>query len=182
MTESKEVVAFGGGCFWCTEAVFLQLKGIAEVTPGYAGGSVANPSYEHVSDGTTGHAEVIRIAYDPSIISFAKLLEVFFASHDPTTLNRQGADTGTQYRSTILYTTPEQKTEAERMIAALTAEKKYADPIVTKIEALNNSFYPAEEYHKRYYDTHPDQPYVEIVIAPKVEKIRHAYKDLLKDQ
>lgn len=179
MVNKIEIVAFGGGCFWCTEAVFLELKGVLGVTPGYAGGSVPSPTYEQVSMGNTGHAEVIRIEYDPEIIPFAKLLEVFFASHDPTTLNRQGNDIGTQYRSVILYSSEEQKNEAEKAIYKLTESKKHGKPIVTELAPLEN-FYPAEEYHKRYYENHPDEGYSSFVIAPKVEKVRKEFKENLK--
>ncbi len=177
--KKLESVAFGGGCFWCTEAVFLQIKGVEQVTPGYAGGTTENPTYESVSGGNTGHVEVINIEYDPETISFAILLEVFFASHDPTTRNRQGNDVGTQYRSILLYTIEEQRAEAERFIAKLAESGKYKDPIVTKI-ALLQKFYPAEEYHKNYYIRHPDEAYSELVIAPKIEKIRREHKGLLK--
>ncbi len=179
MKKDLQSVAFGGGCFWCTEAVFLELKGVKEVTSGYAGGTVPNPTYEQVSMGNTGHAEVIRIGYDPSVITFAKLLEVFFASHDPTTLNRQGNDVGTQYRSVIFYSNDGQKNEAEKSIYELTRSKKYGKPIVTEIARLKE-FYPAEEYHKRYYENHPDAGYSSHVIAPKVEKVREEFKDQLK--
>lgn len=180
MAKNKsETVAFGGGCFWCTEAVFLELKGVISVTPGYAGGKTQNPNYAQVSTGNTGHAEVIRIEYDPKAISFEKLLEVFFASHDPTALNRQGSDTGTQYRSVIFYTAERQKQQAEEFIQQLTTRGKYAKPIVTEIAPLDK-FYPAEEYHKRYYENHPDAGYSAYIIAPKVEKIRKEFKDQLK--
>jgi len=171
-------VAFGGGCFWCTEAVFLQLKGVITVTSGYAGGKTEVPTYERVSTGTTGHAEVILVEYDPKKINFEKLLEVFFESHDPTGLNRQGNDIGTQYRSIILYTTMEQKNEAEKIIKRLTDSKKYSKPIVTEIASLAK-FYPAEEYHKDYYARHPDEGYSQFIIKPKVDKIRKKYQDLL---
>lgn len=175
MSFSK--IAFGGGCFWCTEAVFVSLKGIKEVTPGYAGGSTPNPTYESVSMGKTGYAEVILLEYDPQKISTEKLLEVFFTGHDPTTLNRQGNDVGTQYRSVIFYSEPQQKEVAEKMLNILA--KKYSDPIVTEISPLNN-FYPAEEYHQRYYEKHPQVPYAEYIISPKVEKIKEKYPELLK--
>ena len=181
MEKKEERVAFGGGCFWCTEAVFLQLRGVCEVTPGYAGGHVAHPTYEMVCAGATGHAEVILILYDPDIISFRKLLDVFFASHDPTAINRQGADVGTQYRSIILTTTEEQKKEAEGVIRVLNASKKYAAPIATQIVPLADTFFPAEEYHRRYYERHPDAGYSQSVIAPKVEKVRRSHPDMLKD-
>lgn len=174
-----EKVAFGGGCFWCTEAVFLALKGVLSVTSGYAGGSVPNPTYEQVRTGTTGHAEVILVEYDPGVIPFRKLLEVFFTSHDPTSLNRQGADVGTQYRSILLYATEEQRAEAERYNKELTDAKKYEKPIVTELVPLG-AFYPAEEYHKNYYARHSEEAYSATVIAPKMEKLRREHSDLLK--
>lgn len=180
MNGEKEVVAFGGGCFWCTEAVFLSLKGVSSVTPGYAGGDVENPTYEMVSRGNTGHAEVIQIEYDPDIIPFRKLLEVFFASHDPTTLNRQGNDIGSQYRSIILYTNEVQRGEAEKAVFDLTRMKEYGKPVVTEVVPLVK-FYPAEEYHKRYYENHPDEGYSMAIIAPKVEKIREKFADQQKN-
>ncbi len=178
-TNKLESVAFGGGCFWCTEVVFRQLKGVVAVTSGYAGGETANPTYESVSVGKTGHAEVILVEYDPAVVSFEKLLQVFFDSHDPTTLNRQGNDTGTQYRSILLYTLPEQREEAENYIKKLTDSQKYSKLIVTKLKALNK-FYPAEEYHQEYYAKHPDESYSSIIIKPKIEKIREKYPELLK--
>ena len=177
--KTTETVAFGGGCFWCTEAVFLLLKGVAAVIPGYAGGATKNPTYGAVSSGTTGHAEVIQIEYDPQIISFRKLLEVFFMSHDPTSINRQGNDVGTQYRSILLYSTPEQRKEAEIYIKELTDSKKYDRPIVTQVVELT-AFYPAEEYHNAYYAKHPDSSYAEYVIKPKVEKVRLHNPELLQ--
>ncbi len=177
--DYTETVAFGGGCFWCTEAVFLELKGVVSVTPGYAGGNLTNPTYEQVSMGNTGHAEVIQIEYNPEIIPFAKLLEVFFASHDPTTLNRQGNDVGTQYRSVIFYTDERQKQQAEDSIRQLTTLEKYAKPIVTEIATLDK-FYPAEEYHKRYFENHPDVGYSTNIIMPKVEKIRKEFREQLR--
>ena len=180
-----EKISFGGGCFWCTEAVFLEIKGVKAVTPGYAGGNPradgADPTYEEVSTGTTGHAEVIQIEYDPLVVPFSRLLEVFFASHDPTTLNRQGNDVGTQYRSVILYSTEAQKEEAERAIRELTEKKAYQKPIVTEIAALTK-FYPAEEHHKKYYATHPNESYSQFIIAPKVEKVRKKFKELLRKE
>lgn len=177
--KNLEKTAFGGGCFWCTEAVFLQLRGVARVTPGYAGGRTANPNYAQVSSGKTGHAEVILIEYDPKIISFSNLLGVFFASHDPTTINRQGNDAGEQYRSIILYSTDIQKIESEEYITKLVKKNTFQNPIVTQVESLAK-FYPAEEYHKNYYALHKDEPYSQAVIAPKMEKIRKEYSELLK--
>ncbi len=177
--ESKGSVAFGGGCFWCTEAVFLEIKGVLAVTPGYAGGETPNPTYESVSSGSTGHAEVIKIEYDPRVLSFKKLLDIFFASHDPTTLNRQGNDAGTQYRSIILYETESQRIEAEDYAAKLEKSKKYEGTVVTEFKPLKK-FYPAEEYHQKYYNRHPDEAYSQFVITPKVEKIRKEYGEILK--
>jgi peptide-methionine (S)-S-oxide reductase len=174
-----EKVSFGGGCFWCTEAVFLVLKGVVAVTPGYAGGSTENPTYEKVSSGTTGHAEVILVEYIPEIISFEKLVEVFFDSHNPTEVNMQGNDVGTQYRSILLYTTVEQKNIAESYIKKFADSSKYQRPIVTEIVPLEK-FYPAEEYHKEYYAKHLDEGYSIDIIKPKIEKIRDKYSNLLK--
>jgi peptide-methionine (S)-S-oxide reductase len=168
-----ETIVFGGGCFWCTEAVFKMIKGVKSVLPGYAGGHIENPTYEQVSGGNTGHAEGVQIVYDPQIVSFRSLLTVFFGSHDPTTRNRQGADVGTQYRSVIFYTTPEQKKEIESYI-------KEIPGAVTEIEPLTK-FYEAEDYHKDYFATHPGNPYCEIVINPKLEKVQKEYADLLDD-
>ena len=179
MENKIQKVAFGGGCFWCTEAVFLILKGVTSVTPGYAGGNTENPTYEQVSSGKTGHAEVILVEYDPEIISFEKLVEVFFDSHNPTELNKQGNDVGTQYRSILLYTTEEQKNIAESYIKKFIDSEKYQKPIVTEIVPFDK-FYPAEEYHKEYYSKHPNEGYPMAVIKPKVEKIKNEYRDLLK--
>ena len=170
-------VAFGGGCFWCTEAVFLILKGVVAVTPGYAGGQTNNPTYEEVSTGETGHAEVVLVEYDEKLISFEKVLEVFIASHDPTTLNRQGNDYGAQYRSILLYSLDDQRQAAENYIKKLVAEKRYDKPIVTEIRPLEK-FYPAEAYHEKYYATHPDAGYSKTIIAPKVAKVRQSFPDL----
>jgi peptide-methionine (S)-S-oxide reductase len=179
MENKIEKVAFGGGCFWCTEAVFLIMKGVTAITPGYAGGKTENPTYEQVSSGKTGHAEVILVEYDPEIIFFEKLAEVFFDSHNPTELNRQGNDVGTQYRSILLYATEEQKNIAESYIKKIIDSGKYQKPIVTEIAPLDK-FYPAEEYHKEYYAKHPNEGYPMAVINPKVEKIKEKYSDLLK--
>ncbi len=175
--NSPQIAVFGGGCFWCTEAVFDELKGVISVMPGYAGGATPNPNYESISTGTTGHAEVSRIKYDPSQISYEDLLTVFFATHDPTTLNRQGNDVGTQYRSIILYTMPEQKTEAEKFITELNKE---GEKVVTEIKPLDK-FYPAEEYRQHYYENNPSQPYCQLVINPKLEKLKEKFSKLLKD-
>jgi len=177
--QQHEVVAFGGGCFWCTEAVFLMLKGVEKATSGYAGGTTANPTYELVSSGATGHAEVIEVVYDSNAIPFRKLLDVFFAAHEPTTLNRQGADTGTQYRSIILYTTGAQQAEAAAMIRELSAAKMSPSPIVTEVKKLER-FWPAEGYHRDFYAKNPGEPYAAAVIAPKVEKTKREFPGLLK--
>jgi peptide-methionine (S)-S-oxide reductase len=169
ITDNKNQTAvFGGGCFWCTEAVFGELKGILSVMPGYAGGTVKNPTYEHVSTGKTGHAEVIKIDYDPGKISYNDLLTVFFATHDPTTLNRQGADVGTQYRSAIFYTTESQEKEVEAFIKKLNDS---GSKVVTEVTPLD-VFYEAEDYHKKYYLNNGSAPYCQIVINPKIEKLK----------
>jgi peptide-methionine (S)-S-oxide reductase len=174
-----EVATLAGGCFWCLEAAFGQLKGVERVQSGYSGGHVPSPSYEDVCTGTTGHAEVVQITFDPQVVPFRDLLHVFFTIHDPTTPDRQGGDVGTQYRSAIFYHTPEQKAEAERVIAELEAEKVWDDPIVTQVTPFEK-FYPAEEYHRDYYRRNPDQGYCRAVIAPKVAKVRKLYLDKLK--
>lgn len=179
MKQKIEVAIFGGGCFWCTEAVFLSLKGVMSVTPGYAGGTTKDPTYEQVSSGTTGHVEVVRITFDPVQISFHDLLTVFFGTHDPTTLNRQGNDVGTQYRSAIFYTNDEQKKEAERFIAEINVSSNTGVPIVTEIKPLE-AFYEAEDYHKNYFARNPGNPYCEIIINPKLEKVQHNFAALLK--
>jgi peptide-methionine (S)-S-oxide reductase len=177
--NEREVATLAGGCFWCLEAVFLQLKGVQQVQSGYAGGHVPNPSYEDVCTGSTGHAEIVQVTFDPDVIPFRDLLQVFFTIHDPTTLNRQGGDVGTQYRSAIFYHTPEQKSAAEEVIAELTAQQLWDDPIVTEIVPLN-AFYPAEEYHGDYYRRNPNQGYCRAVIAPKVAKARKLFLEKLK--
>jgi peptide-methionine (S)-S-oxide reductase len=174
-----EVATLAGGCFWCLEAAFSELRGIERVESGYAGGHVPNPSYEAVCTGATGHAEVVQIIFDPQVISYRDLLHVFFTIHDPTTLNQQGGDLGTQYRSAIFYHSPEQKADIEGVIAELTAEKVWDDPIVTEV-APCRQFYPAEEYHRDYYRRNPNQGYCRAVIAPKVAKVRKLYFDRLK--
>ena len=168
-----------GGCFWCTEAVYAEIKGVTSVTSGYIGGAVPNPTYKDVCTGQTGHAEAIEIEYDPAVVPFEKLLEVFFATHDPTTLNRQGADVGTQYRSGVFYHDDEQKRIAEAVIAKLDAAKVFPGKIVTEITKAT-IFYPAEDYHQDYFATNPFQPYCQAVAAPKVEKVRKVFKDLVK--
>ncbi len=180
MTSDRlETATLAGGCFWCLEAAFDQLKGVETVQSGYAGGNVVNPSYQQVCTGRTGHAEVVQIRFDPERISYRDLLEVFFVIHDPTTLNRQGPDLGTQYRSAIFYHTPEQRAQAERAIADLTARKVWDDRIVTQVVPLE-AFYPAEEYHRDYYQRNASQGYCQLVIAPKVAKIRKQYFARLK--
>lgn len=178
MNSRSAVAVFGGGCFWCTEAVFTRLRGVLSVAPGYMGGSVPNPTYEQVSSGTTGHAEVIRFEYDPDTISYDDLLNVFFATHDPTTRNRQGNDVGTQYRSVIFVADEVQRMAAETFIRELNAGQ--GAPIVTEVEAAS-AFYPAEDYHKKYYETHQDAPYCQLVIEPKLEKVREKFSRLLKE-
>ncbi len=180
METKNEVAVFGGGCFWCTEAVFESLKGVVSVMSGYAGGTTANPTYEQVSSGRTGHAEVIKIEFNPSRIAYHDLLTVFFATHDPTTLNRQGADVGTQYRSIILTTTDAQKKEAEAFIQELDQGEPMGAKVVTEVQPLD-AVYPAEAYHREYYRTHEDQPYCQVVISPKLEKLRKRFTELLKE-
>lgn len=179
MNIKNETAVFGGGCFWCTEAVFKSLKGVSSVLPGYSGGDVENPTYEQVSSGRTGHAEVISIEYDSSIISYQNLLTVFFATHDPTTLNRQGADVGTQYRSVIFYKTEEQKKEVENFIAEINNSSKEGSPVVTEIKPLEK-FYEAENYHKDYFANNPGNPYCELVINPKLEKVKQKFSELMR--
>ena len=175
----REVATLAGGCFWCLEAAFQDLKGVEKVQSGYSGGRVPNPSYEDVCTGTTGHAEVVQITFDPTVVSFDDLLHVFFTIHDPTTLNRQGGDVGTQYRSAVFYHSPEQKTATEKVIRELEAEHLWDNPIVTEVKPLE-AFYPAEEYHRDYYRRNPNQGYCSAVIAPKVAKVRKLYFDKLK--
>lgn len=181
MNTTYETITLAGGCFWCVEAVFDEMKGVLSVDSGYANGHVANPSYQAVCTGMTGHAEVAQIKFDPSIISVRDILNVFFAVHDPTTLNRQGADVGTQYRSGIYYHTPEQKEIAENLISELNAQRIWSSPIVTEVEALKN-FYIAEDYHQEYFARNQNQPYCQVVVAPKVAKFRKHYLELLKKQ
>lgn len=174
----KEIATLGGGCFWCLEAVFDQLQGVEEVVSGYAGGHVSQPSYEEVCKGTTGHAEVVQIAFDPARISYEQILQVFFAIHDPTTLNRQGADIGPQYRSIILYHSHEQKVAAEKAMAEIEAEKIWDAPLVTELRPIE-VFYPAEEYHQKYFERNPSAGYCRAVIAPKVAKFRQRFMERL---
>jgi len=177
--EGLDTATFGEGCFWCTESFFTQLKGVEKVISGYAGGHVVNPTYEQVCTGTTGHAEVCNIIYDPSQISYDMLLQAFWESHDPTTLNRQGNDIGPQYRSVIFYHNDLQKQKAEQYKQKLNAAGAFERPIVTAIEPFSN-FYPAENYHQDYYENNPNKPYCQIVIRPKLEKFRKVFKDELK--
>ncbi|CAN5875445.1 peptide-methionine (S)-S-oxide reductase MsrA [soil metagenome] len=178
-SPNREVATLGAGCFWCVEAVFDELRGVETVESGYSGGQVPNPSYEQVCTGRTGHAEVIQITFDPEVVSFREVLEVFFTVHDPTTLNRQGADVGTQYRSAIFYHSPEQKGTAEQVIAEMNQAGIWNDPIVTEVSEFSESF-PAGEYHRDYYRRNPNQGYCQIVIAPKVAKFRQKYLANLK--
>jgi len=180
-TGKNEVATLAGGCFWCLEAVYNDLRGVEKVVSGYSGGHVANPTYEQVTTGTTGHAEVVQITFDPQVISFKELLEVFFTIHDPTTLNRQGADIGPQYRSAIFYHSPEQKADADKVIADITAAKIWNNSIVTQVAKLEK-FYTAEEYHQRYYERNPNQGYCRMVIEPKVIKFRRQFMSKLKKQ
>jgi peptide-methionine (S)-S-oxide reductase len=179
MEQREETATLAGGCFWCLEAVFAELRGVARVVSGYAGGHVPNPTYTAVCHGTTGHAEVVQVTFDPQVVSFAELLEVFFTIHDPTTLNRQGGDIGTQYRSAIFYHSPEQKEIAAQLISQFDAERIWDAPIVTEVEPLT-VFYPAEDYHQEYFQNNQNQPYCRAVIAPKVSKFRQKYLEKLK--
>ncbi len=177
--NNLSIATLGNGCFWCTEAVFQQLNGVSKVTSGYSGGSIENPTYKQVCSGTTGHAECLQIEYDNTIISFEELLEVFWKTHDPTTLNRQGNDVGTQYRSVVFYHNDEQKEKTEQYIAQLTTDKTYNSPIVTTLEKFT-VFYPAEDYHNNYFNLHGGEPYCQLVVRPKVEKFSKMFKDKLK--
>jgi len=177
--QTMDTITFGAGCFWCVEAIFSDLNGVEKVVSGYAGGSVKNPSYKEVCTGSTGHAEVCQILYNPEIITYQELLEVFWQVHDPTTLNRQGGDVGTQYRSAIFYHNEEQRKVAEEFKATLNQEKVYPDPIVTEITAFTN-FYPAEDYHQDYFELNGENPYCKSVVRPKVEKFRKVFNDKLK--
>ena len=177
--HKTETAILGGGCFWCIEAVLERLEGVAKVVSGYAGGRKPDPSYEQVCSGTTGHAEVVKVEFDPAVISYRDLLVVFFAMHDPTTLNRQGADIGTQYRSVIYYTSDEQRTVAEALIREFDGEGIWGAPIVTKVEAAP-PFFPAELYHQQYYQRNPSAGYCQAVIAPKVAKLRQKFAHRLR--
>lgn len=174
----NEVATLAGGCFWCLEAVYELVRGVDSVESGYSGGAVADPSYEQVSAGTTGHAEAVQITFDPDVIAFREILELFFTIHDPTTLNRQGADVGTQYRSVIFYHSPQQKATAERVIDRFEADEVWDAPIVTEVVPFER-FYPAEAYHREYYRRNPNQAYCRAVIAPKVAKARKEFLDKL---
>ena len=175
----SEVATLAGGCFWCLEAVFDDLQGVLDVVSGYAGGQAPDPSYEEVCTGATGHAEVVQITFDPALVSFRELLEVFFTLHDPTTLNRQGADVGTQYRSAIFYHTPQQQATAQQVIADLTTAGLWSQPVITEVAPLI-AFYPAEDYHQEYFRRNPYQGYCRAVVAPKVAKFRQKYLERLK--
>lgn len=177
--DPNRTATFGGGCFWCIEAYFDRIDGIEDVVSGYAGGTVPSPTYEQVCTGRTGHAEVVQVRFDPTKISYREILQIFFTMHDPTTLNRQGADAGTQYRSVILYHSAEQKAEAERLIAELTAEKLFDGPIVTQLVPYE-AFYPAEISHQEYYERNPQAGYCRVVIAPKLEKLKKSFAHRLK--
>jgi len=185
MQQKNEIAIFGGGCFWCTEAVFQMLKGVKSVMPGYAGGPSAGsgqaPTYEKVCSGKTGHAEVIKIEYDPSFISYEDLLTVFFVSHDPTTLNRQGPDIGAQYRSIILYTNEEQKDAAEKFIDELSKSSAEGGSVVTEVKPLEH-FYEAESYHQKYFEKNKSAPYCQVIINPKLKKVKERFSQLLKDK
>ena len=177
--QNLEIATLGAGCFWCVEAVFDDLKGVEDVVSGYSGGEIKNPTYRDVCSGSTGHAEVIQIKFNPQEISFRDILRVFFTVHDPTTLNRQGGDVGTQYRSAIFYHSPEQKQIAHEVIEEITSERLYDNPIVTEVVAFAE-FYPAEDYHQEYFANNPTQPYCAAVVAPKVRKFRDKFADRLK--
>lgn len=177
--QNSEIITLAGGCFWCTEAIFKRLKGVVEVIPGYTGGEVENPTYEQVCSGETEHAEAIQIKFDPKIISLEKLLEVFFKLHDPTTLNRQGADIGTQYRSAVFYSTQEQKETIEKSLKKAENSGMYEDKFVTEISPLTK-FYPAEDYHRDYYDKNINAGYCRVVIDPKIQKLYQEFKEKTK--
>ena len=179
MKDKFEIATFGGGCFWCTEAIFERVKGVQEVESGYAGGHVSNPDYKMVTSGTSGHAEVIQITFDPEVVTYLELLEIFFKTHDPTTLNRQGADVGTQYRSIVLYHNEQQNKLAREVLDELDSEGIWSDHIVTEIQAFEE-FYSAEAYHQEYFENNPNHGYCRMVITPKVEKFEKIFKEKLK--
>lgn len=174
-----ETAIFAGGCFWCTEAIFQNLRGVSSVSPGYTGGTTKNPTWQDVYSGKTGHAEAIKVEFDPQVISYETLLDVFFATHDPTSLNQQGADRGTEYRSAIFPTTPQEESLAKEKIVSLEKTGEYDKPIVTNIEKFTE-FFPAEDYHKNYYASHKDAPYCQVVINPKLVKLRSSFGKILK--
>ncbi|MCA9161909.1 MAG: peptide-methionine (S)-S-oxide reductase MsrA [Planctomycetales bacterium] len=177
--SASRVATFGSGCFWCTEGVFQQLRGVHSAVSGYSGGQVENPTYQQVCTGTTGHAEVVQVTYDPNLVSFAELLEVFWKTHDPTTLNRQGNDVGTQYRSVVFYHDEVQRDEAERYKQQLDDSRVFGSPIVTQIVPFER-FFRAEEYHQNYYEQNPQQPYCQAVVGPKIDKFKKSFSDRLK--
>jgi methionine-S-sulfoxide reductase len=179
LADVCEEITLGGGCFWCLETIYREIKGVEKVLSGYSGGSVVNPTYEEVCAGSTGHAEVVQITFNPQIITAEKLLRIFFATHDPTTLNRQGADVGTQYRSIIFYRNQKQKDVIDKVIGELKKDKVYKNPIVTEVVPFE-SFYTAEEYHQNYYKQNQQQPYCRIIINPKLEKFKKTFRDNLK--
>ncbi len=179
MKDKRELATFGGGCFWCVEAIFERVNGVHSAESGYSGGHVRDPDYKQVTSGSTGHAEVVQISYDPAVVSYIELLEIFFKTHDPTTLNRQGADVGTQYRSILLYHNDQQRALASELIQKLEEENIWKDPIVTTVEPFE-AFYSAEAYHQEYYENNPNQGYCRMVINPKVEKFEKVFKDKLK--
>jgi len=179
MSSTAQTIVLGGGCFWCTEAVYVKVNGVTDVESGYSNGHVERPSYEQVCTGTTGHNEVVKLTYDPSQISLGQILEIFFVIHDPTTMNRQGADSGTQYRSGIYYTTPQQKEIADEMIRQMSQDKLFGKPIVTEVLPLSN-YWPAEEYHQDFFEKNPYQGYCVAVAGPKVAKFRKTFAELVK--
>ena len=181
MKDNYEIATFGGGCFWCVEAIFERVSGVQQVKSGYSGGHVSNPDYKMVTSGTSGHAEVVQITFDPEVVSYLELLEIFFSTHDPTTLNRQGADVGTQYRSIVLYHNEEQNNLSREIIQKLDSEGIWSNPIVTAIEPFEQ-FYSAEAYHQEYYENNPNQGYCRLVINPKVEKFEKVFKEKLKSE
>lgn len=181
VSTKKEVIVLGGGCFWCTEAIFKMMRGVISVLPGYAGGVTENPTYKEICSGDTGHAEVVQIEYDPAFVTSRDILTVFFGSHDPTTLNRQGADVGTQYRSVIFYTTDNQKNIALQMIGEINNSSKHGDPVITEVLPLQK-FYVAESYHQDYFAMNKEATYCQLVINPKLEKIQKQFANLLKNQ
>jgi len=179
VSRQRELATLGGGCFWCMEAIFTELRGVERVDSGYCGGKVENPTYEQVSTGTTGHAESVQITFDPTVISYKELLLIFFTTHDPTTLNRQGEDIGSQYRSVIFYHNEQQKAIAQQVIKEIAEEEIWDSPIVTQVEPFK-AFYKAEDYHAEYFKRHPEQAYCRLIIAPKVAKVRQLYRSKLK--